>query len=267
MPFAIARDGVRLYYETTGAGDPLLLISGQASDHAIWAPVVPDFRDAYRVVLFDHRGTGRSDVPTDPPYSTRGFAWDAIAVLDALGIERAHVYGHSMGGRVAQWLAIDHPKRVGALVLGATSPGNAHGVARPAAIDASMAQRADDPDEVLAFLLATNFVPEWVALHPEVVEMLRLRLRTSIPEQARRLHYLASEAHDAWDDLPSISAPTLIVHGGDDVVNCTANAPLLAQRIAGAELYIIPGARHSYFIDHRQEASRIVRGFLERHPL
>ncbi len=94
----------------------------------------------------------------------------------------------------------------------------------------------------------------WLLAHP-------------VPPHARQLHYQASEGHDAWDQLPQITAPTLLIHGSDDEMNVVANARLLAERIPGAELHIIPGARHVYYWDHSEEANRVVRAFLERHPL
>lgn len=260
-------NGVSLYYEVHGEGEPLLLLSGQGSDHHGWDGVREDFAAHYRVIVFDHRGTGLSDKPEAPPYSTRGFAADAVGLLDHLGIQRAHAYGISMGGRICQWLGIDYPDRIGSLVLGCTTPGNAHGVARPAEVNEGMANRPDDPDAALAFLLPLMVSPAYAAAHPEYVERLRERYRNPIPAFARRLHYLASEGHDAWDLLPRITAPTLVIHGDDDLVNPTANAYLLAQRIPGAELYIVRGGRHGYFVEFREEASAVVLDFLRRHPL
>src|SRR2546421_5513836 len=99
MPYATALDGTRLYFEERGTtGEPLLLVSGQGSDHTNWNGIRGDFADRYRVIVYDHRGTGRSDKPAAPPYTTRGFAQDAIAILDHLAIARAHAYGISMGG-------------------------------------------------------------------------------------------------------------------------------------------------------------------------
>ena len=112
MPYASALDGTRLYYEELGEGEPLLLINGQGSDHTGWDGVRDDFTDRYRVIVYDHRGTGQSDKPTEPPYSTRGFAEDAVAILDHLKIARAHAYGVSMGGRICQWLGIEHGDRL-----------------------------------------------------------------------------------------------------------------------------------------------------------
>src|SRR4051812_33556117 len=108
MPYATVSDGVRLYYEERGKGEPLVLISGQGSDHTTWDMVRYDFARKYRTITFDHRGTGLSDKPTEPPYTTRGFAADIIALLDYLKIERALFYGVSMGGRIGQWLGIDY---------------------------------------------------------------------------------------------------------------------------------------------------------------
>ena len=132
MPFTTSRDGTRLYYECQGQGPALLLLAGQSCDHREWERVAVDFSAHFQVIGWDYRGTGQSDKPEEPSYSTRGFAQDAVAVLDACGLARAHAYGISMGGRVAQWLAIDFPERLGALVLGATTPANRVLRARPA---------------------------------------------------------------------------------------------------------------------------------------
>ena len=267
MPYATIPDGTRLYYEEVGAGEPLLLISGQGGDHTGWDGVRDDFASQYHVIVFDHRGTGLSDKPSEPPYTTRGFAQDAVAILDHLGIARAHAYGISMGGRICQWLGIDWPDRIGALVLGCTTPGNAHGVRRPLDVDTAMANRSADPETAMITMLNAMYSPDWIATHPEVVILARQNYQHPIPAYAQRLHYLASEGHDTWDLLPTISAPTLVIHGSEDVVNPTANAYLLADRIPGAELYIVSGGRHGYFIEFREEASRIVTEFLMRHPL
>ncbi|HEY6173055.1 MAG TPA: alpha/beta fold hydrolase [Kofleriaceae bacterium] len=262
MPFATAADGTRLAYQEIGAGPPLLLVSGQASDHQIWAGLREVFAERYRVVTWDHRGTGDSDKPEAPPYTTRGFADDGIAVLDHLGIRRAHVYGMSMGGRIGQWLGVVYPERLGALVLGCTTPGNAHGVRRSSHLDPVLT--SGDPDRMLPYLASMEWAKAnagflaarnaWALAHP-------------VPPYARMLHYHASEGHDVWERLPEIAAPTLLIHGSDDEMNVVANAHLLAGRIPGAEVHIIAGARHVYFWDHGEEANRVVRAFLERHPL
>jgi pimeloyl-ACP methyl ester carboxylesterase len=264
MPFVTVSDGTQLYYEELGAGEPLLLVSGQGLDHTFWNEVRDDFTNRYHVIVYDNRGTGRSDKPSAPPYSTRGFAQDAVDLLDHLGIARAHVYGHSMGGRISQWLAIDHSERVGALVLGATSPGNAHGVPRPPEVNALWTNPPTDPQEALKAMGALFLSPAWIEEHLDTIKAL---FQTTIPEHTRTLHYLASEGHDSWDLLPTIIAPTLVMHGSEDLMNPTANADLLAERIPGAEKYIVEHGRHSYMIEFREESSRVVKAFLARHSM
>ncbi|GIW13483.1 MAG: alpha/beta hydrolase [Tepidiforma sp.] len=264
MPFAVC-NGVRLYYEVHGEGEPLLLVMGQGSDHHGWDPVRDDFASRFRVIVYDHRGTGLSDKPKAPPYTTRMLAADAVALLDHLGIGRAHIYGISMGGRICQWLAIDYPERVGAVVLGCTTPGDAHGVKRPAEVDEKMRNRPSDPEEAATWLAEEMVSPEWLAGHPEYLAFLRERARNPIPGYAQRLHYEASQGHDAWERLTEIRAPVLVIHGTQDRINPTANAELLARRIPGAELQYIEGGRHGYFIEYREAAGAAVMGFLERH--
>lgn len=266
MPFATASDGTRLYYEVHGSGEPLLLVMGQSGNHHGWDYVRDDFAAQHRVIVFDHRGTGQSDKPESPPYSTRGFAQDVIAILDHAGIERAHAYGISMGGRVCQWLAIDFPDRLGALVLGCTTPGNAHGIARPAELDATMRNRNGGVSAMLK-MLTSALSPRWMLLHPGYAKVVAALAKEPTPLYAVELHYQASEGHDAWEFLPTIKAPTLVIHGSDDRVNVTANAPLLAARIPGAELHIVQGGRHLYFVEFRAEASRVVNEFLARHSM
>ena len=271
MPFLTVPDGTRLYYEEMGAGDPLLLISGNGRDHRDWNKVRDDFTDRYRVIVYDHRGTGKSDKPSAPPYSIQGFAQDAIALLDHLGIARAHVYGHSMGGMIAQRLAISHPERVGALVLAATAPSNpvantqGHAVSRTAEAEALMTHLPTDPEQALKQIQLTIYSPVYLEAHPELIQAELQAL--PVPEHALRLHLQAAKEHDAWDLLPSIQAPTLVMHGSDDQRLPTANAYLLAGRIPGAELSIIQGGRHGFMVEKRSEASRVVNEFLARHPL
>ncbi|GAA1201815.1 alpha/beta fold hydrolase [Prauserella alba] len=290
MPYAYAADGVALYYEShdtqshdTGPGTPgqgtrgpgtdrhsgeepraacddrpaLLLVAGQSNSHRWWDAARGDFEGAFRVITMDHRGIGRSDKPDDDSYSTRGFAADAVAVLDAAGAGRAHVYGTSMGGRVAQWLAADHPERVDRLVLGCTSPGGPHAVERDPDVTRRLAQH--DAAAVRKALLDLMYTPAWLATHPGPYRTIGER---DTPPHVLRRHRVASHRHDAWDALPHIAAPTLVVHGSDDVFNPAANAPLIADRIPGARLHLIPGARHAYFEERRDVAGPLVLDFL-----
>ncbi|AXX31362.1 alpha/beta fold hydrolase [Actinosynnema pretiosum subsp. pretiosum] len=266
MPFARSADDVQLHYQVSGSGEPLLLLSGQANNLHWWDRVRPDFEREFTTVVLDHRGTGLSGKP-EGGYATRTFAEDALSVLDDLGVDRCHVYGTSMGGRVAQWLAADHPERVRGLVLGCTSPGPPHGVERSAEVRRSLAQ----PDRLKArrALLELMYTPAWLERHDEPFTAHGGPFTTlgdpDMPPHARKGHLLASGNHNSWDALPSITAPTLVVHGTDDEFNPTANAPLLAKRIPDTRLHLVEGARHAYFEEFHHETGPLVADFLDAH--
>ncbi|MFD4785683.1 alpha/beta fold hydrolase [Streptomyces sp. NPDC058459] len=258
MPHTKTSDGVRIAYQVRGDGPPLVLLAGQANDHHWWDDVRDDFSDVRSTVTIDYRGTGESDKP-HLPYSVERFADDVVAVLDELAVHRADVYGTSMGGRVAQCLAARHTQRVRALVLGCTSPGGQHGIERSGEVRRSLIQ--SDPEEARQALLKLMYTPAWLAMHPGPYHTLGDR---SMPAHARRGHLVASNGHDAWDALPGIVAPTLVLHGTDDLLNPVANAPLMAARIPGARLQLIQGARHAYFEECRDLASPLVLDFLDQ---
>ncbi|MCL6289732.1 alpha/beta fold hydrolase [Streptomyces sp. ATCC51928] len=257
MPCTTTPDGIDIAYQVQGGGTvPLVLLAGQANNHRWWDGVREDFHADRSTITLDYRGTGQSDKP-DTPYSTELFAQDVVAVLDDLGIDRADVYGTSMGGRVAQQLAARHPDRVRALVLGCTSPGGPHAVERNGEVRRSLVQT--QPGAARRALLELMYTPAWL-------EANRGPYRTlgdpGMPAHAQRRHLVASNEHDAWHLLPGIDAPTLVVHGSDDLLNPAANAPLLAGRIPGARLHMIPGARHAFFEEFRVVASPLVLDFL-----
>ncbi|ANY08717.1 alpha/beta fold hydrolase [Pseudonocardia sp. HH130630-07] len=255
---AVAPDGTGLGFDVhpprgTGPGEPLLLLAGQINARVWWSTVRSSF-DGYRTVAPDHAGTGTSDDAADGDWSTRRFARDVVAVLDAAGIDRAHVYGTSMGGRIAQWLAIDHPDRVGGLVLGCTTGGGSGAV--PA--DPAVLQRLADPGGGPAELRRLMAGPEWTGPLPVLGD-------PGAGPRARAGHRRASARHDAWAALPAITAPTLVLHGTADELTPPGNGRLLAGRIPGARFVAFEGARHAYFLEDR--ATDEVLRFLAAHPL
>ncbi len=258
MPYASAEDGTRIAFDVQGAGPALVLLPGQANNRHWWDLVRADFDEVRTTVAIDLRGAGESDKP-DLPYSTRLFAADVRSVLDELGVERTDVYGTSMGGRVAQWLAIDQPHRVRSLVLGCTSPGGPRAVERDGGVRRALA--SSDPAAARAALLDLMYTPAWRAAHPGPYNTLG---DPGMPSYARAHHLRASNRHNAWDLLPKIDAPTLVIHGTDDRLNPVENAHLLAERIPDATLELIPGARHAYFEEFRDIAGPRVLSFLER---
>lgn len=267
MPFADSH-GVKIYYELRGHGEPFVLLPGQASDHETWDDVAEDYESDHQLVLIDYRGTGKSDMPTSPPYSTRLFANDVVAVLDDAGLERAHAFGISFGGRTAQWLGIDHSDRLGGLVLGCTTPGNAHGVKRPDDVVAFFANPPADPEVAFRERMKLFVTDEFYDSNPEWVKTFReRRARAKIPPAVADQHEIASEGHDAWDGLPKITAATLVMHGSADRLNAAGNGPLLASRIPNAKLHMVEGARHLFYLEKREETSRTILEFLATVPI
>jgi pimeloyl-ACP methyl ester carboxylesterase len=217
------------------------------------------------VITFDHRDTGESD-HVAWPYTIPQLADDAVAVLDAAQAESAHVYGLSLGGMVAQELALRHRDRVQALVLGATSAGGA-GAVLPGTLPMTYFARAGSmgPEEA-----------EWAAVpytYGEATRRLRAnriaeniahRMVTPTDTMAFLHQAAAAAAHNAFDRLAKIDTPTLVVHGEEDLVVPPANGILLAERIPGARLRLWPGAGHLYIVDEPR-ADREVARFLDRH--
>ena len=261
MPFATAPDGAKIYFESTGSGEPLVLVMGVAEDHRLWNEVRGDFASRYQTIVYDYRGTGQSDKPKTPPYSTRGFTKDIVAILDHLKLDRAHLYGISMGGRVGQWMAIDYPERLGTVILGCTMPGG------PREVKRSIELGDITSDAAWLDLFDTLVSPEWRKLNPQFAEDWLDRAKEPIPDYAEAMHYAAGREHNAWDKLSTISVPTLVIHGEKDLIAPVENAYLLHDRIPNSELALIPGGRHLYFLEFQEKSSNTVINFLERHPI
>ena len=264
MPSTTASDGARLHYEVHGAGDPVLLIMGLGSNAYGWHRTIPWLAGGYEVIAFDNRGTGRSDVPPGP-YTITQMAADAGAVLDAVGRERVHVVGASLGGMIAQRFAIDHRRRVRSLVLVCTTPGGAHATRATAEVMAALVQGGEDPATAYRRNAWFLYGLDTRANHSERIEE-DLAYRMKIPTQPAGYfgQLQAAMGHDAWDDLPSIAVPTLVVHGDADLLVPTPNGKHLAERIPGAQLVLIPGAGHMLQADGGDVLRDAVLPFLTR---
>jgi len=255
VPSVDRPDGCRIHYHVAGEPDapPLLILEGVGDRVAGWRRNLPTLAAELHVVVVDHRGNGDSDEPPGP-CTMATFVDDAIAVLDTIDRDRAHVYGQSFGGMVAQELALTHPQRVRTLVLGCTAAGEGHTV------------RVEDENVPKGEPWRAWYGRGYPDQHPdEVAEDLHVtRARPQHPEGARR-QWEAMVAWDAYDRLPAISMPTLILHGTDDRVIAPANAEILGARIPRAELVWLEGAGHVYTWEQPQRSDREVLAFLRRH--
>jgi pimeloyl-ACP methyl ester carboxylesterase len=264
MPFAQSGQ-LKLYYESTGTGPAVLLISGQAMTLGAWWRTVPVLTRSFRVLTFDNRDIGRSD-GSPVPYTVGQMADDVIAVLDAAGEERAHIYGTSLGGMVAQEVAIRHPARVNALVLGATTAGGTRNVlANGQTLTFFVRAGAMAPEEAEWAAVPYNHGEETRRLHGErIAEDIAHRLEFPTDTLAYVHQTAAAASHSTVSRLRRITAPTLVVHGENDAVVPPKNADVLAGAIPDAELKLWPGAGHVYTTDEPRADHHVAR-FLLRH--
>lgn len=256
MNFAEAADGTSLAWTSEGDGQPMLLIAGQATAMDGWGPTAELLSRFYRVIRFDHRGIGQSGRGDAGRYTTRLLAQDAAAVLAAADAGAAHVYGHSMGGRIGQWLAIDHPEQIRTLILAATSGGK---WPDPETQPGKAALEALVSGDV-ARLEPLFFDADWAQRNPDATHAF---FNSPASAWAKARHFRASREHDAWSELSNITSPSLILHGTDDRLTPLPNALLLRRHIPRSVLVRVPGAGHGLHLDHPETVDWI-RQFIAR---
>jgi len=249
MPF-IDATGFRMYYEEHGDGFPLLLINGLGSDHLEWLHQFPAFEARFRVVVFDNRGTGKTDVPPGP-YTTAEMADDAASLLRALGTSRAHVLGVSLGGMIAQEVALRYPDLVDGLVLGCTGPGGELSVRpSPEAMAAFALAKGQDREAELRRMLSFLYTDACIRERPGEIEgFIRRRLDHPTPPEGYLAQLSAAVTHDASSRLEKVRARTLVIAGDADRLVNWENSVRLAGRIPGAKLVVLPGAPHRLFAE------------------
>lgn len=260
MPTAETSDGTGLHYERTGAGAPVLLVMGLGMNATGWWRTVPVLAERFEVVAFDNRGCGRSDRPPGP-YSIELLVEDAVRVLDSAGIERAHVYGVSLGGMIAMELALRRPERVERLVLAATTAGGANAAIPAPEVLKLVALRAQMTAEQAAWAsVPINYSPRTRrSFAQRIAEDVEQRLRFPMHPDGYAAQLAAGQGHDCGNRLGALRAPTLIVQGEDDVLVPPANARRLAELIPHAELRLWPETAHLLFTDEPQIDPEVAR--------
>jgi 3-oxoadipate enol-lactonase len=257
---AAQASGVRIAWERRGSGPPLLLIHGLGYGRWGWEPVVDALAEAHEVLLFDNRGIGESDAPLGP-YSTRMLAEDAVAVLDAAGLERAHVLGTSLGGMVAQQVALDWPDRVDRLVLACTTPGGESAAPMPEQTVRLIQESPALPREVAMRRGVENALAPGAAA-AMIDRIMEHRVATAQPLAAWLAQASAGMSFEVWSRVPEIKAPTLVLTGDLDVVVDPRNSALLAEMIPDARLEVFPGTGHLFFWEEPERFVEVVKEFL-----
>ena len=251
----VTRDGVSIDYAVDGNGDapPVLLLEGLGYGRWMWRWLTAELAADYEVIRPDNRGTGDSDSP-EGPYSIGELAADAAAVLDDHGVERAHVCGASMGGMIAQELAVTD-ERVASLSLLCTSPGGEDAVETPSEVRRHILNPPPDagPRERIRYLMKPAVSDGFYDREPDLVDrIVDWRLAGDATPTGRQAQAAAVAGFDATDRLDAVDVPTLILHGTEDRVLPVANAELLSTSLPHAAVELYDGGPHLFFVENRE---------------
>ncbi len=268
MPTAKVGD-ININYKVHGEGEALVLINGYGSNSRSWLLEIPTFSQEFQVVTFDNRGTGQSDKP-DIPYTMEMMAGDVAGLLEAIGIDAAHVYGVSMGGMIAQEFTLRYPDKVISLILGCTNCGGRHSIRPDEEVmtflfDAERMKRLTPEEgarESLPFLFSQKFIDNNVDIIEQIVTQ-RVEYVTPLHGYTRQAQ--AIMGHDTYDRLPQIEVPTLVIAGTADRLVPFENSKTLASQIPNAELVILENMGHGYLVEAAEEANKAILDFLRRH--
>ncbi len=255
--------GIRIAWEETGSGEPVLLVMGHAYPRGMWHRVVPALSPYYRVITFDNRGVGESEKPAGP-YTIEQMAADSVAVLDAAGVESAHIYGVSLGGLIVEEIALTYPERVRSLIVGCSG--------------AMSTDKIKPPPKGVALLMGKVL--------PHLPPKLRLRItepfgygpnrdKAKVAEDRAIIagvefdmvgiegQAAATAAYRSSERVGAIRVPTLVLHGDADRMVTVEWGKELAALIPGAKLIIYPGAGHNYITDATEQSNADVLSFLK----
>ena len=262
----IARAGaVNIHYDVRGSGQPILLIMGFRSSSQMWGQAFLDpLSRNFRVITFDNRGTGASDKP-NAAHTIEMMAADAVSVLEHLEIPRAHVFGVSMGGMIAQELALHYPQQVDRLVLGCTTcDGPRAAIASLPAYSQLLTHKYLPEEEVIHRRWHIMLSPGFIAAHPDVLKSLTQRaLAHPTPGYSAMRQAMAIQRFDTSNRLGQIMAPTLVITGSADALIPLAHSYLLADRIPDSTLEIVQGAGHGFFWERPDDLVELLTRFCE----
>ncbi len=253
---------VQIAYKVTGEGHPLVFISGVGYGGWFWHKIVPPLAEHFQVITFDNRGAGESDKPSGP-YTTAMMAADTAGLLDALGIRKAFVLGHSLGGFIAQELTLARPDLVERLILASTTYGGPNVIPiTPEALEV-LTKRDGDPVELVRRGIQVACAPGFAERHPEVVEeLIRYRLTNPVPPAQYQAQVMAGATHNAESRISQIACPVLVLFGEHDRVVPPGNAQLLAAKLPSAQVKILPGVGHIFPIEDPQATVEALLEFL-----
>jgi pimeloyl-ACP methyl ester carboxylesterase len=253
--------GAELHYERAGSGEPLLLIQGMSGTHAAWGrPFLSLLEEDFECIVFDNRGIGLSGRITEP-FTIDELAADTAELLEALEIESAHVLGISMGGMVAQELALAHPERLRSLTLGCTycgGPGSQ--LMDPVDFQAlAEAMGSGDRGRVFRAMYELNLSPGFRAEESRYAAFTEMAAAMPVARRTVELQIQAILAHDTSGRLPGLATPTLVIHGRVDRVLGVANGPQIASLIPDARLELLEDVGHMFWWEQPERSAGLIR--------
>jgi 3-oxoadipate enol-lactonase len=258
----VRTNGIELFYEESGTGEPLLLIAGFACDHTNWSKLVPLLASTNRLITFDNRGVGQSSSP-ETQYTIRHMAEDTIGLLDAVGLDSVHIAGHSMGGQIALEVALTWPERVKSLMLLAAC---ARMEERGKAIIELWGNlpKLVDPVTAIRLSLPWIYTTRFYATPGAIDEVIKEILANPFPPTAFGIYQQsrAITSYDASAGLCEIKCPGLVVVGDEDILGGLSPSADLARGIAGAQLMILKQAAHGLLTESFEATAASIREFL-----
>ncbi len=260
MP-SVDASGTELHYLRAGEGEPLLLIQGMSATHLTWGrPFMDEMKRSFDCIVFDNRGMGLSG-DAEMPFTIADMAADTVGLLDALELETAHVVGISMGGMIAQELALAHPERIRTLTLGATYCGGPEGTLM-APEDLQMlgaAMASGDRDQVFRAMWEINMSPGFREDDSRFAAFAEMGAALPAPKQVILQQMRACGDHDTHQRLDRIALPTLVVHGDVDCLLGPGNGRQIASLIPGARLEMLEGIGHMFWWEQPQHSAELIR--------
>jgi len=263
MPKAKANN-IDIYYEEYGQGDPLVLISGLASDHTTWSEIAKIFANDFRVIIFDNRGIGETTV-SDASCSMDVLANDTLALMDSLGIAKAHILGQSMGGAIAQTIAINHPERIDKLILSASF--YKINAAPRYAIQAiiKLIEREVDPAILGEVIMPWAYSSTFLSDQKNIKKIIERSKKRSTPSLlGYKKQWEAIDSFNSFASLKKIKSPTLIIGAEEDIIVSVQETEKMAQGIPGAKLEMLPLTGHSVWFEAPNKVCEIVLEFLKK---
>jgi 3-oxoadipate enol-lactonase len=253
--------GREFNYMRAGAGEPLLMIQGMSATHLAWGrPFSSLLEESFDCISFDNRGMGLSAAVSEA-FSIAEMAADAVGLLNALGVESAHVFGISMGGMVAQELALAHPQRIRSLTLGCTyCGGEGSQLMDPADFQGLVeAMASGDRERVLRAMWELNLSPGFREVESRYAEFNEMAAALPARRATIGLQVQAIAAHDTRARLPGLSLPTLVIHGTEDRVLGVANGHLIGSLLPAAQLEIFDGVGHMFWWEQPERSAELIR--------